>query len=1556
MRKNKLIRCLSAMLALILGTSTALTVVAAEPATAAVESKTATEGPVTAAAEPTAKTAETKVPAGTSDDANAYAIYPIPQSVIYDGGNFVLGEVVIVAEDGIDTYTTDFVKEVLGDYNVSYKEAETVQSGKTNILLGIDGSNGVVDTYVNDNVEISDDALYGKNDAYMLDATKDAIVIEGKDTDSVYYGVATLQMMFSSFGGEKFLDAHIEDYATVATRGYIEGFYGSWDWESRADLMEFARDYKMNSYVYAAKNDSYHTSNWDELYPDSWLSEFEKLVEISKATKVEFGWSIHMGSFFNGLSLSNTTEYEARYEKLMAKFDQLYQIGVRDFDILNDDFGSGSHADVVTVLNRINGDLKEKYAADPCDNISYCPQGYNRAWSGNGAELTALQKLDDDIYLYWTGDDVNAPITQSTVDFVTEKSGHAPDYWLNYPVNEHATAGIFLGDITYYARDGVTGLSGFHSNPCRYPYASEVGLYQLAALVWNNNDYSDYAQEIWESAFDYLQPEVTDSYYTIAKNIANAPNSSRVPGFNESEYLADAITEVTALLEAGQSVKANVSAQDLMAEFANIISAIEDFRANCANEALVAELDPWLNSLNDIAHAGFAAMESILAMEAGDASASWEALSEASKYYDTAYGYTNPANNTAKAGSKRLYPFVTKAINIAKNNLTPILNPNDTAINPSFIGVMGTNEQADDVNAAKMYDGDETTYAGWQIVQKEGDYFGLDLGKVVKVTDISILQGSEDGHHDIFHKATLQYSVDKENWTDIEDAVVSEDGCTITADGLDIEARYVRYYLYEEGTATKPDYWTFVREFTVNNEVPQYDRIYTNVEELKTTPLTIQGTEIGVRDLEDITLEQNEFVGVKFAEPQTVTSFVKEISDGDGLTLEYSFNEDIWYNADAAEVPVGVKYFRLVNDTEDAVTFDLGKIAMNVQYLRAEASLVNATVSGSLTEGSYENVFDGDLTTYALTGGKPATGNYITFDLGKTIDVYDVTIATTDGNEHMYNAKIQISKDNSTWTDIATVTGNESFTPPYRYINADGEGEAARYLRIYFTGASNYQLKLHEILINQDVEAGALSSEIVTSMSGNVNAMKDNDIATLFAATANDGDYIEYRLSENVAVSQVSILQGTGGSGIAYGYSGDQKKMLGNLGESVSIFDTSSYAPLTAIRIEWMETEEVAIHEISFSIEGSLSEDIGEYVEPIVLDAADEPVVRNLAPGKTVTVSGTSDGNKDQVNDGDTSTKWDSNVMKSGTTDIDDAWIYIDLGEDETYEISQIVVRYFNKIYPTSWVIQSSDDGENWSDVTDVMTKADNGPTHPVETVDFEEPFTARYVRLYFNTLNTAAAGNGVGITELEIYGKEVVETPDPTPTPTPTPTPEPTPTPGSGNPFKDVAETDWYYKAVLWGADSKIVAGWTSDMFAPAMNCTRAQIVTFLWRATGKPTAAATECPFIDVDSGEYYYKAMLWAVENDIAKGYTTDKFAPDATCTRAEMATFLWRVANKPATNASNPFTDMTAADWYYKPVIWAAENKVVSGYGDGTTFAPGNTITRAETVTMLYRFYR
>lgn len=1309
-----------------------------------------------------AKKSEKKVPevrteqTDCSKNPNAYAIYPLPQRVTYpqSAETFTLDQdgVAIVAEDGVDQATKDFVKKVLDKYKVSHTESKKIDEQKTNIILGVQATDGVADDYMKENQISEPDAeFYGKSDAYVLnaDAEKKNIVIEGKDTDATFHGVATLQMMFSSFSGKKFLDAQIEDYATVKTRGYIEGFYGAWNFTERADLMEFAKNYKMNSYVYAAKGDEYHTGKWAQLYPAETIKEFEKLVQKAKETKVDFVWSVHLGNFFKSFSSTSDANYETQYQKLMTKLNQLYDIGVRKFDVLNDDFGGGNNDMVVSVLNRLNADLKEK----GCEPLTYCPQGYNKAWSGTGAELAALKNLDPDIHIYWTGDDVNSPITQETVNFLKERTNHEPDFWLNYPVNEHAKSGIYLGDITHYARDGVTGLAGFHSNPSRFAYANEVGLYQLASLVWNNNDYSKHANEIWESAFNYLQPEVKDAYLTIARNVSNAPESSRVPGFNESEYLKEKLDAVQKLATAGKPIKENEDAKAVLAEFENMIRAVKTFRETCENKALVKELEPWLKSLDDVAHAGKEALESLIALEEKDATTAWTKLSSASKYYDTMYTYLTAEdlpNVYAKAGSRRLAPFVSKIISAAKNQLTPIVNPGDTTISPTLYAKMGGAEVVETADSKKMYDGDETTYASWQVKQQAGDYYGLDLGKVTTVTDVSILQAKEDGHHDIFHDAELQYSEDGETWTKIDAKV---DGNRITADGLNVKARYVRYYLKTEGYNGKPDYWTFVREFSVNKQVEEYDRVYTNVEALKKTPLTFAGTEISIRNLKGITLKPDQYVGIKLETPEAAKSFVKEVSTEEGLAFEYSFDALNWTDVKMAKDLVGVKYLRLRNSSDKNVTMDIVKFGMDIKSLKPEAKLLQSTIKDGLSEGSYTNVFDDNLSSYILTKRNPGKDSYMTFDLGKTIEVYDVEAVTSDGLQRLYHAKIQISENNRDWTDVATVENDNSVMEvPYRYVRGDGNGKKARYLRLYFTENGKDKLKLHEIQINKKTEGGVAAAQITSNMSGNIGAVIDNDISTLFNQKTKSGDYIKYRVTENTNITQISVLQGKAGDGELYVTTPEGEQKVGTLKDVIAKFDTKDFGAISEICIKWTKESEAVIHELAITAGENQSDDIGEYVEPIIVDDGEE-VDQNLAIGKIVTVSGTSDGDKDNVNDADTGSKWDSDFIK-GANAKENSWIYIDLGEEKEYVINQVVVHFFNKIYPTKWKLQTSDDAQNWETVKE-LSKAPNGAAHPVETINLETPLTVRYVRLFFEELNSGAAGNGVGITEFEIYGKE---------------------------------------------------------------------------------------------------------------------------------------------------------------------------------------------------------
>lgn len=174
---------------------------------------------------------------------------------------------------------------------------------------------------------------------------------------------------------------------------------------------------------------------------------------------------------------------------------------------------------------------------------------------------------------------------------------------------------------------------------------------------------------------------------------------------------------------------------------------------------------------------------------------------------------------------------------------------------------------------------------------------------------------------------------------------------------------------------------------------------------------------------------------------------------------------------------------------------------------------------------------------------------------------------------------------------------------------------------------------------------------------------------------------------------------------------------------------------------------------------------------------------------------------------------------------------------------------------------------------------------------------------------------------------------------------------PQPGISFTDVSTSDYYYDAVKWAVEKDITSGTSTTKFSPDASCTRAQMVTFLWRANGSPKATGAN-PFTDVQTGSYYYDAVLWAVENDITSGISATTFAPDATVTRGQTVTFLHRANGSPAVSGSNPFTDVVSSAYYAAAVQWAVENDVTSG-ASATTFAPDAPCTRAQIVTFLYR---
>ena len=173
---------------------------------------------------------------------------------------------------------------------------------------------------------------------------------------------------------------------------------------------------------------------------------------------------------------------------------------------------------------------------------------------------------------------------------------------------------------------------------------------------------------------------------------------------------------------------------------------------------------------------------------------------------------------------------------------------------------------------------------------------------------------------------------------------------------------------------------------------------------------------------------------------------------------------------------------------------------------------------------------------------------------------------------------------------------------------------------------------------------------------------------------------------------------------------------------------------------------------------------------------------------------------------------------------------------------------------------------------------------------------------------------------------------------------------------YKDVTDQkDFWYEPTYYLTNKNIVKGYDKQTnFKPANECTRAQMVTFLWRLSGEPAPNSSTCKFKDVEKSDYFYKAVIWAVEKGITTGTSKTAFSPSKVCTRAQTVTFLWRMAGKPAVgSAKNPFSDVEKGDYYHDAVIWASAKKIVAGYDDGT-FRPQGKCLRRQMVTFLYKY--
>ena len=444
---------------------------------------------------------------------------------------------------------------------------EAVKKAPFKVTLGVRGE-GKVSKYKKN--------IPAKAEGYFMKVTEKEIVIAGNDEKGLYYGIQTLLGMMQQ---GKLETCTITDWPDVPFRGTVEGFYGTpWSHEARKSQLEFYGRNKMNVYIYGPKDDPWHRDKWREPYPEAEAKRIAELVEVAKKNGVNFYWAIHPG-------VDIKWNDEDR-DKLMAKLEVMYQLGVRSFAVFFDDiWGEGAQADKqAALLNYIDDNFVQ--AKKDVAPLILCPTEYNKGWANEekGYLRTLGKELNEGIEVMWTGNSVVACIDKPTMEWINERIQRKGYIWLNFPVNDFVRDHILMGPAYGNGLDIAGDVSGFVSNPMEYAETSKISLYGIADYCWNMEAY-DY-QSNWEKSLKDILPSNHEALRTFALyNKDLGPNGH---GFRREE--GDELKEIVAAVEKGDFMGVAM----LNVACCELETACDILLNDNSNPQLLHELRPWI--------------------------------------------------------------------------------------------------------------------------------------------------------------------------------------------------------------------------------------------------------------------------------------------------------------------------------------------------------------------------------------------------------------------------------------------------------------------------------------------------------------------------------------------------------------------------------------------------------------------------------------------------------------------------------------------------------------------------------------------------------------------------------------------------------------------------------------------------------------------------------------------------------------------------------------------------------------------------------------------------
>ena len=1014
-----------------------------------------------------------------------YQIYPTPQAISYAQGEVKLEKkATTVLESGIDAETRARLDETLKLKGIAATASETVPQGKgTAVLVGVRGSKGAVDTYVDKLVKEKKlsytDGLFDKTDAYLLAALPaqgdgpSKIIVLGRDTDAAFYGLTTLYQIFQQVEGDTLRAFTACDYADVITRGFIEGYYGNpWSTEDRVELMRWGGHYKLNAYFYAPKDDPKHNAKWRELYTDEELtSKIEPLAKAGNESKCRFVFALHP-FMSNPITNANYTESVAT---LKQKFTQVMDHGVRQIAILADDAANQGNNLYIKLCKEMTEWLHEQQKATNSDGtlkypglkdtLIFCPVNYmgqGEAW---------YKQLPDNVQVINTGGRVWGKIDNKFASAFQKNSGVAPFMWINWPCSDNDKDALHMGGHNnFLGSDLKPGqVKGVVINPMQQSEPSKQGIFMNADFTWNLWESEDHADEAWEKSFSYIDhnsaipTEGSNALHDLSEHMKRMYGGGATWENGESAEIKDELNEFRSKLTAD-----TVTSEDcdkMISIFEQIQKDAKTFRDHAGTPSMLKQMEPWMDTFDDLTRAAITELDAVKASIKGDNNELITLFAEGTSALDEANNHQLwyiDHYEKARVGKAYITPTVNALNDYVAEKATLAADPD------AVVTKLVTNRTDTPVGSKDaVFDGDPSTGAEYRSPNQvaKGDYFGMTQTKPFDLDTVTFVQG---GGKNFFDCSKVQYLKDGE-WKDVPNA---QEYTTSTVTVADLNLKQVDGVRLVAVRDNKLDAWPTINEIMVNQKVETTGTFTGTVtlanQETADTSKPLQNASDAKDNTEAWFTEKRAGEGkhdgtvkdaaviVTFDTPKTIDAIVFK-QGGDSKTdfidkgsAYYQGTDNTWHKAgdvtgDKSQViklssPVEAKAIKVVNDQAKEVWWRV--VDLHATYGKSAATQAITTNMPVYQTNKIERAIDGNDSTQFWSSRATEANDWVMLNFGesKYIDTVRMLQGASDcfTSSKLYYTTDKEPTQNGNWTEVVTLGSAADQTVTFDRVEATG--------------------------------------------------------------------------------------------------------------------------------------------------------------------------------------------------------------------------------------------------------------------------------------------------------------------------------------------------------------------------------------------------------------------------------------------------------------------------------------------------------------------------------------